>query len=364
MGAWACDLRTERLSWTPAVFDMFGLPRHKHPERYDTIGMYAEPSRAMLERLRSAAIAKSGTFSLEAQIFRPDGEERWIRVKAATKVQNGHAVTLYGMKEDITVERKRWEQLRRATEFDALTGLAKRAQFQARFLDGIPGSEALASLSALALFDLGNLREINRLWGLAAGDACLVAFARRLLAAYPDAALAARLSGGEFAILLNGDASAKARGTHNLLSSLVDPVLWRGSAIPIHASVGMAFLRQRRNFEAEALYTQAAAALEAAKKKQGHGMRVAAVDFPESARLSSDISASMQIRTNFDNFQLSPRETEVLRHIARGGSTDEIAQAMGVSRHTVRNFIRRMYQKMQVGGRVEATRLAAQHGML
>jgi PAS domain-containing protein len=51
MGAWSCDLRTERLSWTPAVFDMFGLPRDRTVDRRDVVAMYAEPCRRMLERL-------------------------------------------------------------------------------------------------------------------------------------------------------------------------------------------------------------------------------------------------------------------------------------------------------------------------
>jgi GGDEF domain-containing protein len=153
-------------------------------------------------------------------------------VKAATKVQNGRAVALYGMKEDITLERQRWEQLRHSIDYDWLTGLGNRAQFNARFLDHAPGSEALNPLGALALINLDNLGEINRRWGLAAGDACLTAFARRLLAASPDGAFAARLGSHEFAMLLKSEVPVGAPGTGNLFSSLAEPVLWHGSLIP------------------------------------------------------------------------------------------------------------------------------------
>lgn len=359
VGAWACDLRTEALSWTPVVYDIFGLPQDKRVDRRETFAMYAEPFRLMLDRVRSTAIANCGSFSLEAQIFRADGEERWIRLKAATKVQSGHAVRLYGMKEDITIERKRWEQLRRSAEYDALTGLANRAQFHVRFLDRAPGSEALA-LSAFVLFDLDNLREINRQWGIAAGDACLAVFARRLLAAYPVGALATRLGGSEFAILLNNSVPVGMLGAHSQLNGLAEPVPWGAGVIPIRVSAGIVFPRRYCSFEAEALYAQATLVLEVAKMKEEEPLRVVAVGFDESKYGLTDQGS----RRNSENFQLSPRETEVLRHIGQGSTTDEIAEMMGVSRHTVRNFIRRIYQKMEVSGRVEAVRLAGQHGML
>lgn len=346
------------------MFDIFGLPRHERVDRRDTVDMYGEPDRLVLERVRSAAIASCGMFSLEAQIFRPDGEARWIRIKAATKVQNGRAVTLYGMKQDITVERQRWEQLRHSFEHDSLTGLANREQFNTRFLDHAPGSDALAPLTALALIDLDNIREINRCWGLAAGDACLVVLARRLSAVYPEGAFAARLGSGEFAMLLQSETPIGAWGARSQLSSLAEPVVWNGAFISIQVSVGTAHLRQSRSFEAEALYGQAAAALAMAKKKSDHPLRLVAVTFNERKRLAGDFPAPMANHTDLGNFRLSPREMEALRHIAQGTTTDEIALTMGVSRHTVRNFIRRMYEKMEVGGRVEAIRLALRHGML
>lgn len=364
MGPWACDLRTGKLSWTPPVFDMFGLPSNKRVDRRDTVSMYAEPHRFVLERLRSAAIANCGTFSLEAQILRPDGAERWIRVKAATKVQNGRAVTLYGMKEDITLERQRWEQLRHSIEYDRLTGLGNRAQFNARFLDHAPGSEALNPLAALALINLDNLGEINRRWGLAAGDACLMAFARRLMAACPDGAFAARLGSREFAMLLKSEVPVGTPGTGNQFSSLAEPVLWNETLIPIQVSVGTVHIRQSRKFEAEALYRQATAALAMARRKEERSLRLVVVTFNDGECLASDLAVSVANRADVANFRLSPREMEALRHLALGATTDEIARAMGVSRHTVRNFIRRMYEKMDVGGRVEAMRLALHHGML
>jgi DNA-binding NarL/FixJ family response regulator len=51
---------------------------------------------------------------------------------------------------------------------------------------------------------------------------------------------------------------------------------------------------------------------------------------------------------------LSPREHEVLDHLARGYLYKEIASALGISYDTVHTHIRRIYEKLQVHSRTEA----------
>jgi len=61
---------------------------------------------------------------------------------------------------------------------------------------------------------------------------------------------------------------------------------------------------------------------------------------------------------------LSAREVEVLRLVARGHTLDEVGQQMGVSRHTVRSFVRRLYAKLQVRTRAEAVHAGLRQGLL
>ena len=51
---------------------------------------------------------------------------------------------------------------------------------------------------------------------------------------------------------------------------------------------------------------------------------------------------------------LSPREREVLDGLADGQAYKQIADKLGVSIHTVRNYIRRIYEKLHVCSRTEA----------
>ncbi|KAB2895661.1 MAG: response regulator transcription factor, partial [Burkholderiaceae bacterium] len=60
----------------------------------------------------------------------------------------------------------------------------------------------------------------------------------------------------------------------------------------------------------------------------------------------------------------SAREAELLRMVARGHTLDEVARAMGVSRHTVRTFVRRVYAKLQVTTQAAAVSAAARKGWI
>jgi non-specific serine/threonine protein kinase len=60
---------------------------------------------------------------------------------------------------------------------------------------------------------------------------------------------------------------------------------------------------------------------------------------------------------------LSPRERDVLRLIAAGQASKEIARALAVSVTTVERHITHLYDKLGVRGRAEATAYALRHGL-
>lgn len=61
---------------------------------------------------------------------------------------------------------------------------------------------------------------------------------------------------------------------------------------------------------------------------------------------------------------ISPREREVLDHLAAGRSNKEIARALGVSPNTVKTHVARLYEKLGVGRRTEAIARARELGLL
>ncbi len=105
-GTWQCDLADETLTWSTAVFDIFGIAPGTPIDRRETLAFYTDESRAELERLRAEAIARRGSFTFEARIHRADGAPRWMRVTADVACRGGRPTHLYGLKTDITAE---WE---------------------------------------------------------------------------------------------------------------------------------------------------------------------------------------------------------------------------------------------------------------
>ncbi|USQ85563.1 helix-turn-helix transcriptional regulator [Streptomyces phaeoluteigriseus] len=60
---------------------------------------------------------------------------------------------------------------------------------------------------------------------------------------------------------------------------------------------------------------------------------------------------------------LAPREQETLRHIAAGCTYVQTARHMGLSRHTVDAYLRRIRAKLDINSMAELTRLAVSLGL-
>jgi two-component system, NarL family, response regulator len=61
---------------------------------------------------------------------------------------------------------------------------------------------------------------------------------------------------------------------------------------------------------------------------------------------------------------LSPRELEILEMVSKGLTNKEIGRAIQVSHFTVRNHVRHIIAKLEVGDRTEAATVAIQQGIL
>lgn len=98
VGLWRCDLADDRLTWSDAVFDLFGFPRDAAVSRVDAVARYCEGSRAAMERLRAHAIAHRRGFTLDVEIGPSLARTRWIRLVAAPVCENDRVVALQGLK--------------------------------------------------------------------------------------------------------------------------------------------------------------------------------------------------------------------------------------------------------------------------
>lgn len=264
-GAWECEVRTERLTWTDGVYDLFGFARGSTIRRADTVELYTDPSRREMERLRAALIATGTGFSLDARIHTVSGEERWMRLSASFTVEQGRPARIFGAKQDITGEKRLWTTLRDLAFRDALTGLSNRRAFEEE-LDRLvrPGSHD--DKIALAILDLDHFKQINDRYGHAAGDICLQEAALRLTQSLPHATLIARLGGDEFAVLLRAPTSGHVvADLRRAVDRLASPVPCNGTMVKCSATIGATFCPAAGLPDPQLLFAEADAALYLAK---------------------------------------------------------------------------------------------------
>jgi DNA-binding NarL/FixJ family response regulator len=63
------------------------------------------------------------------------------------------------------------------------------------------------------------------------------------------------------------------------------------------------------------------------------------------------------------NVQLTERETEVLLRVAKGYTLPEIGTQLGLSRHTIADYVKQIYRKLNVSSRAEAALEAQRLGL-
>ncbi len=98
-GLWRCDINdSDRLTWSEAVYQMFGVPVGEPIPRELAVARYLEQSRNLLARLRGFAIEHRCSFILDAALNTHGAANSWIRVLAVPIVEERRVVGLHGLK--------------------------------------------------------------------------------------------------------------------------------------------------------------------------------------------------------------------------------------------------------------------------
>ena len=127
---------------------------------------------------------------------------------------------------------------------DGLTGLPNRASFNKKLEQEIGAALQSGRRLAVLFLDLDRFKEVNDLFGHAAGDRTLQAAAARISGVLDDSQVLARLSGDEFAIILPdlSNPATAGRIAETILEVLQAPVDTSEAYHPIGGSIGIAVL--------------------------------------------------------------------------------------------------------------------------
>ncbi len=169
-------------------------------EREDLIGMPI--SKVALDDDTLEALHASGdTAPRTCRLRCRDGGFITAQIRAREMDFDGDSSRVFTFR-DISSEERARARITHLAHHDTLTGLPNRLKFRESLEAELAKAWDNDSLVALMFFDLDRFKEVNDVYGHAVGDRLLVAVSERLLDALPRNAIAARLSGDEFAVVL------------------------------------------------------------------------------------------------------------------------------------------------------------------
>ena len=151
-------------------------------------------------------------------------------------------VTELELRSDLTLKRQTQEHLLYSTLHDALTGLPNRSLFTERLRHAMRrAARHPDNIFAVLFLDLDRFKDVNDNLGHFAGDELLRAVARRLEACLRPEDTVARLSGDEFAILLESiaESSDAGRVAERIEEALSFPINLAGAEVVTSASMGI-----------------------------------------------------------------------------------------------------------------------------
>lgn len=176
----------------------------------------------------------------EVRAIRKDGSAFPAEVSLSVLEENGGAVCLAILR-DISEKKRAAAQIEYLATHDSLTGLPNRRLFFDRLSHAIDVAERNEKLMALMFIDLDGFKQVNDVFGHAAGDDLLRVVAERIGSRLRSADTVARLGGDEFAVILEhlDHVDPISEIAESLLRALGEPIAMAQGTARVSASIGI-----------------------------------------------------------------------------------------------------------------------------
>ncbi|MDB5643763.1 MAG: diguanylate cyclase [Hyphomicrobiales bacterium] len=186
-----------------------------------------------------AETSLDGGASAPAQVALNTIDGCWIPVELTSSVADDGQI-IYAMR-DLRARIASLERIDYLAHFDTLTNLPNR-QTSIDHLERALLAAGPSDKAAVIAMDLDHFKQVNDLFGHAAGDQVLVQVTKAMRAVLQDGEYLARTGGDKFvAILTNGDQPQSARDfCERMIAAVTKPVALLSGAVDIGISIGVA----------------------------------------------------------------------------------------------------------------------------
>jgi diguanylate cyclase (GGDEF)-like protein/PAS domain S-box-containing protein len=254
IGSFTYDAETQESQWSSELYSILGLDPNRHRAHPDTLMHLIHPDE--LEHVKAVseqALRDSKSFSIEHRLVLHDGSIRHVRhyAEATEDLMGTRVVT--GVLQDTTDHVHAIDQIRYLANFDGLTGLTNRQQFNARLTETMQHAQSSRNLVAVITVDVDRFKLINDSLGHSAGDQILQVVAERVNQQVrnsdcvgrldgddPDVEIA-RVGGDEFSLMLPRIVHPTDAGpvAQRILETLREPIDVDGQSLTLTASIGI-----------------------------------------------------------------------------------------------------------------------------
>ena len=206
-GLWDWNLKKNEIYYSLRWKTMLGFKEEQISDNPDEWlkRIHPEDQRRVREYLISHINGNTSHFEHEYRIQHANGSYVWILTRGlAVSDTQGNAYRIAGSQTDLTARKLVEERLAYGALHDGLTGLPNRELFMDRLKQRMELTKRHPdNLFAVLFLDIDRFKVVNDSLGHSVGDQLLISTARRLHLCLRPEDTVSRLSGDEFAILLN-----------------------------------------------------------------------------------------------------------------------------------------------------------------
>jgi diguanylate cyclase (GGDEF)-like protein len=251
-----------------------------------------------------AKISALGELPKDAASCRVDefADGRFVLVTRQPMADGGWLAT----HEDITERRRAEAEIVHLARHDGLTGLANRAEFNAKLEEASKRLKRNGGALTVMMLDLDKFKDVNDTRGHLAGDRLLEEVGRRLKSEIREIDVLARLGGDEFAIIQEGGGDQQQSATAlalRIISAITRPFDLNGHEANVGISIGIA-LAPLHGIESEELIRSADLALYDAKANGRNDFRLFRPEMLELAHTQKLAESELREAIAREQFEL------------------------------------------------------------